>query len=162
MSNAYFNPPIAVNEPVLTYAPDSPEREELLATYKAMKKKKVEAPLYIGDEKIKTGDTVTMTSPHDHELVLGKYHKADTKHVKAAIKAAMKARTKWSKMPWQDRAAIFLKAADLLSGPYRAKMNAATMLCQSKNAYQAEIDSACEMADFFRFNVQYMADIYSE
>lgn len=162
MSNAYFTPPVAENEPVLSYAPGSPEREELLATYKAMKKKKVEAPLFIGSEEVKTGNTMKMTSPHDHKLVLGKFHMAEKKHVTAAIKAALKARVKWSQMPWQERASIFLKAADLLAGPYRAKMNAASMLGQSKNAYQAEIDAACEMADFFRFNVQYMTDIYSE
>ncbi|NNC82451.1 MAG: L-glutamate gamma-semialdehyde dehydrogenase [Flavobacteriales bacterium] len=162
MSNEYFTPPVAVNEPVLSYAPGSPERKELLKTYRAMKKKPIEAPLYIGAEEVKTGKTAKMTAPHDHKLVLGKYHKAEKKHVTAAIRAALKARSAWANMPWQERAAIFLKAADLLAGPFRARMNAASMLAQSKNAYQAEIDAACEMADFFRFNVQYMTDIYSE
>lgn len=162
MSNAYFNPPVAVNEPVLPYAPGSEERKELLSTYKKMKKQKVDAPLFIGGEEIRTGETMNMVCPHDHKHVLGKFHQSEKKHVTAAIKAALKARKNWSAMPWQERASIFLKAADLLAGPYRARMNAASMLGQSKNAYQAEIDAACEMADFFRFNVQYMTDIYAE
>lgn len=162
MSNAYFTPPLAVNEPVLSYAPGSPERKELLAMYKQMKKKKVDAPMYIGGEEIRTGNKQKMNCPHDHKIALGDFHLADKTHVRDAIKAALKARKAWAALPWQERASIFLKAADLLSGPYRAKMNAATMLGQSKNCYQAEIDAACEMADFFRFNVQFMADIYAE
>ncbi len=162
MSNAYFTPPVAYNETVLSYEPGSPERKELLATYNKMKKKKVDAPLFIGSEEVRTGNTQKMKSPHDHKIDLGKFHQADKVHVSAAIKAALKARKEWAALPWQERGAIFLKAADLLSGPYRARMNAASMLGQSKNCFQAEIDAACEMADFFRFNVQFMADIYAE
>ncbi len=162
MSNAYFIPPVASNEPVLSYAPGSPEREELIKAYDELKSKKIDAPMYIGSEEVRTGDTVSMHPPHDHQFELGHYHRGDASHVKQAIDAALKAREKWAATPWQDRAAVFLKAAELLAGPYRAKMNAATMLCQSKNAFQAEIDSVCELVDFLKFNVQYMTDIYSE
>lgn len=162
MSNAIFEVPLAINEPVLSYAPGSAEKEELLAMYNKLKAKKADIPMYIGGRKIKTKKTVDIYSPHDLSLHLGKYHNGGKSHVKDAINAAMKAKDSWAAMPWQDRAAIFLKAADLLTGPYRARMNAATMLCQSKNAYQAEIDAVCEMADFFRFNVQYMTEIYHQ
>ncbi len=160
MSNAFFQVPIPSNEPVLSYAPGSAERAELKATLKSMKSSQIDIPMFIGGKEVRTKELVAIRPPHEIDHVLGHYHKGDSKHVKMAIKAAMEARDAWENMPWQDRAAIFLKAADLLAGPYRARMNAATMLGQSKNAYQAEIDAACEMIDFFRFNVQYMTDIY--
>ena len=162
MANAFFTPPIAENEPVLSYAPGSAEREELLATVKELKSTPIDAPMVIGGKEVRTGNTVSMHPPYEHSYNLGNFHKGTGEHVKQAIDAAMAAREKWANTPWQDRAAIFLKCAELLAGPFRQKMNAATMLCQSKNAFQAEIDAACEMIDFFRFNVQYMADIYAE
>lgn len=162
MGKGFFKVPVAVNEPVKSYAKGSQEREEVLAKYKQMYDSKVEVPLYIGAEEIKTGDTGTMHPPHDHQHTLGVYHKATKEHVQKAIDSAIDARKKWSQMPWQQRAGIFLRAAELIAGPYRAKINAATMLGQSKNIHQAEIDSACEMIDFLRFNVQYMTEIYQE
>lgn len=162
MANAYFNVPIATNEPVKGYAPGSKEKEELLAAYKELKSKKIEIPMVIGGKAVTSDAQVSIHPPHDHKHELGFYHKGNTQYVHQAIEAALEARKTWANTPWQDRAAIFLKAADLLAGPYRARMNAATMLCQSKNAFQAEIDAACEMIDFFKFNVQYMIDIYKE
>ncbi|MDT8412516.1 MAG: L-glutamate gamma-semialdehyde dehydrogenase [Vicingaceae bacterium] len=162
MANAYFNVPIATNEPVKGYAPGSKEKEELLAAYKELKSKKIEIPMVIGGKAVTSDAHVSIHPPHDHKHELGFYHKGNTQYVHQAIEAALEARKTWANTPWQDRAAIFLKAADLLAGPYRARMNAATMLCQSKNAFQAEIDAACEMIDFFKFNVQYMIDIYKE
>lgn len=162
MGKGFFRVPVAKNEPVKSYAPGTPEREEVLKTYKEMYNSTVEVPLYINGKEIKTGNTATMAPPHDHKHILGTYHKADKKHVQEAIETALEARKKWSKMPWQERAGIFLRAAELFAGPYRAKINAATMLGQSKNIYQAEIDAACELIDFLRFNVQYMTEIYSE
>ena len=162
MANAFFKTPIAINEPVKSYAPGSIERKELQAVYAQLKGKQIDAPMIIGGKEIRTGNTATMHPPHNHAHILGTYHKGDSSHVKQAIEAALAAREKWANTPWQDRAAIFLKAAELLAGPFRSKMNAATMLCQSKNAFQAEIDAACELVDFFRFNVQYMCDIYSQ
>jgi len=162
MSNAIYDVPVAVNEPVLSYAPGSVEREELKMALAAMKSRKVEIPMYIGGKEVKTKTKVTMRPPHEIKHKLGHFYKGTAKHVDAAIKAALAAKPAWENMPWQERAAIFLKAADLLSGPYRAKMNAATMLAQSKNAYQAEIDAVAEFCDFLRFNVQFMTQIYSE
>lgn len=162
MSNGFFHVPVAVNEPVKTYAPGTPEREEVLLTYKDMYNTKMEVPLYIGSKQVKTGDTATMHPPHDHKHELGIYHKASKKNVEEAIESALEARTKWANLPWEQRAAVFLKAADLIAGPYRSRINAATMIGQSKNIYQAEIDSACELCDFLRFNVEYMSQIYNE
>ena len=162
MAKGFYNVPIAVNEPVKSYAPGTPEREEVLAEYKKMYNSQADIPLYIGSEEIRTGKKVAMTSPHDHKHVTGHYYEADAALVTKAIDNALEAREKWANISWQQRAAIFLKAADLLAGPYRARMNAATMLAQSKNVMQAEIDAACEMIDFFRFNAQYMQDIYCE
>lgn len=162
MGKGFFEVPIAVNEPVKDYAPGSPEREEVLATYKKMFNSTVDVPLYINGRNIKTGDTSQMVPPHDHQHVVGTYHKAKKSHVKDAIDSALKAREKWAVTPWEQRAAIFLRAAELIAGPYRAKINAATMIGQSKNIYQAEIDAACELIDFLRFNVQFMTEIYSE
>lgn len=162
MANAFFNVPIAVNEPVKSYAPGSPERKELQDMIAKLKSTKADLPMVIGGKEIRTGKTVSIHPPHEIAHHLGDYHQGEAQHVNDAINAAMQARKTWANTPWQDRAAIFLKAAELLAGPYRARMNAATMLCQSKNAFQAEIDSACEMIDFFRFNVQFMTEIYSE
>ena len=162
MGKGFFEVPIAINEPVKAYAPGSPEREEVLATYKKMYKSKVEVPLYINGKSVKTGNTATMSPPHDHQHVLGTYHNAEKKHIIEAIETALEARKSWSTIPWEQRAAIFLRAAELLAGPYRARINAATMLGQSKNVYQAEIDAACELIDFLRFNVQFMTEIYAE
>ncbi len=160
MSNAFFKVPATKNEPVLSYAPGSPEKiavKEAIATLKA---KTLDIPMYIGGEEVTTNDKVAMYPPHETSHLLGHFNKGDSTHVHAAIEAAAAAIADWEGMPWQDRAAIFLKAADLLSGPYRAKMNAATMLGQSKNIFQAEIDAVAELCDFFRFNVQYMTEIY--
>ena len=160
MATGFYNVPPAINEPVKSYKPNSPERNELLATYKKMYTQKVDIPVYIGSEEIRTGNTISIHPPHDIKHTVGNYHTAEKKHIKQAIETALEARKKWSKMPWESRAAIFLKAADLLAGPYRARMNAATMIAQSKNVFQAEIDAACELIDFFRFNVQFMTEIY--
>lgn len=162
MATGFFNVPYPINEPVLSYAPGTPEREELLNTYKTLKSQTVDIPMTIGGEKIFTNDKREMRPPHELKTVLGTYSYGTKEHTQKAIDSALEARKAWSQMSWEHRASIFLKAADLLAGPYRAKMNAATMLAQSKNAYQAEIDAACEMADFFRFNVQYMTEIYAE
>ena len=161
MATGFYNVPKAVNEPVKAYAPDSPEREELLATYKKMYNKVVDIPFYIGGLAVKSGKTVSIHPPHDHKHTVGSYHTAEQHHIEKAVDNAIEARKKWATTPWQDRAAIFLKAADLLAGPYRARMNAATMIGQSKNVFQAEIDAACEMIDFFKFNVEFMTEIYS-
>ncbi|MGM1055382.1 MAG: L-glutamate gamma-semialdehyde dehydrogenase [Bacteroidota bacterium] len=162
MGKGFFQVPTAVNEPIKTYAPGTPEREEVLLTYKDMYNTKMEVPLYIGSEEIKTGDTETMHPPHDHKHDLGIYHTAKKKHITQAISTALEARTAWADLEWEQRAAVFLKAADLIAGPYRARINAATMIGQSKTIFQAEIDAACELIDFLRFNVEYMAQIYEE
>ena len=162
MSTGFFNVPAAVNEPVKTYAPHSPEREEVLKTYKEMYNQEVDVPLYIGGEEIRTGNTKNLFPPFDHQHHLGVYHTADETLVKKAIDTALEARKKWSQMSWEHRASIFLKAAELLAGPYRAKINAATMIAQAKTVHQAEIDAACELIDFLRFNVQYMTEIYKQ
>ncbi|WP_028374583.1 L-glutamate gamma-semialdehyde dehydrogenase [Leeuwenhoekiella sp. MAR_2009_132] len=162
MSKGFFEVPVAINEPVKSYAPGSPEREEVLKTYKKLYNSKVTVPIYINGNKIETGTTKPMSPPHDHKHILGDYHLAEKSHIDAAIATALEARKKWSQMPWEHRAAIFLKAAELIQGPYRAKINAATMLAQSKNIFQAEIDAACELIDFLRFNVQYMSEIYAD
>jgi 1-pyrroline-5-carboxylate dehydrogenase len=163
MSNAFYNVPVAINEPVRPYTPGSAERTSLLAKYKEMyNQEPIDVPLYIGSDEVRTETKKKLTPPHDHQKVLGYYNIGTALHVEKAIETALEARKKWSAMPWEERAAIFLKAADLLAGPFRDKMNAATMLAQSKNVFQAEIDAACEMIDFFRFNVQYMTQIYKE
>ncbi len=162
MGRGFYNVPVAVNEPVQGYAPGSPERELLLATYKEMFNSQVDVPMHINGEEVRTGNTRNITPPHDHKHVVGQYHVAEKSHVEAAISTALDAREAWSSVSWMERASIFLKAAELLAGPYRAKMNAATMIAQSKNVHQAEIDAACEMIDFFRFNVQYMTDIFKD
>ncbi|MEY3741454.1 MAG: 1-pyrroline-5-carboxylate dehydrogenase [Bacteroidota bacterium] len=163
MSNAFFKVPVAVNEPVKSYAPGSPERASLMAKYQEFKDRSpIDIPMYIGGQKVTSAHKKALTMPHDHQHVLGYYNQGDASHVAAAIEAALAAKSAWAALPWQDRAAVFLRAADLLAGPFRDRMNAATMLAQSKNVFQAEIDAACELIDFFRFNVQYMTQIYSE
>ncbi|GIM60177.1 1-pyrroline-5-carboxylate dehydrogenase [Capnocytophaga canis] len=162
MGKGFFNVPKAVNEPVKSYAKGTPERDAVLKAYKELWNSQADVPLYIGSEEIRTGNTKNMTAPHDHQHVVGKYHLAEKQHVEKAIKTALEARKKWAAMPWEERAAIFLKAAELIAGPYRAKMNAATMIAQSKTIHQAEIDSACELIDFLRFNVEFMANIYND
>jgi 1-pyrroline-5-carboxylate dehydrogenase len=163
MSNAFFKVPVAVNEPVKSYAPGSPERASLMAKYQEFKDRSpIDVPMYIGGKKVTTANKKALTMPHDHQQVLGYYNQGDASHVAAAIDAALAAKSAWAALPWQDRAAVFLRAADLLAGPFRDRINAATMLAQSKNVFQAEIDAACELIDFFRFNVQYMTQIYSE
>ncbi|MCL6218116.1 L-glutamate gamma-semialdehyde dehydrogenase [Zunongwangia pacifica] len=162
MGKGFFHVPKAVNEPVKTYAPGTPEREEVLLTYKELYNTKVDVPLYIGSEEIRTGKTASINPPHDHKHECGVYHLAEKKHIEQAIETALEARKKWAKLEWEQRAAVFLKAADLISGPYRQKMNAATMIGQSKTIFQAEIDSAAEICDFLRFNVEYMTELYNE
>ncbi len=162
MGKGFFQVPIAINEPIKTYAPGSAEREDVLKQYHTYFKGKVEVPLYIGGQEIKTGNTKPLSPPHDHQHIVGQYHTADKKHVEQAIENGLEARAAWADLTWEQRAAVFLKAADLIAGPYRDKMNAATMIGQSKTIHQAEIDSACEIIDFLRFNVEYMSQIYAE
>jgi len=162
MGKGYFQVPKAINEPIKSYAPGSPERESIQKMYKKVYNEKAEVPLYIGSEEIKTGHTKSIRPPHDHQHEVGIFHNAEEKHVEQAIDSALEARKKWAKLPWEQRAAIFLKAADLIAGPYRDRINATTMIGQSKTVLQAEIDSACELCDFLRFNVEYMTEIYRE
>lgn len=162
MGKGFFQVPAAINEPIKSYAPGTPEREEVLDQYKKYYNGQVEVPLYIGAEEIKSGTTRSMAPPHEHQHTVGHYHTADKKHVEKAISNCLATRKAWANLTWEQRAAIFLKAADLLAGPYRAKINAATMMAQSKTVHQAEIDSACELIDFLRFNVEYMSQIYEE
>jgi len=162
MATGFYKVPKAVNEPVISYAANSKERENLLAMYKKMYDQQIDVPLYIGNEEIRTGKTVSMHPPHDHKHTIGVYHTAEKEHIEKAVSSALEAREKWSKMPWESRAAIFLKAADLLAGPFRDKMNAATMIAQSKNVMQSEIDAVAELCDFFRFNVEFMTQIYQD
>jgi 1-pyrroline-5-carboxylate dehydrogenase len=162
MGKGFFNVPIAFNEPVKTYAPGTPERDLVLKTYRDMYNTQIEVSMYINGQHITTGKTATMSPPHDHQHVVGAYHLAEKHHVETAIATALAAREHWANLPWEQRAAIFLKAAELVAGPYRAKINAATMIAQSKTIHQAEIDAACEFIDFLRFNVQFMTDIYQD
>lgn len=162
MTNAFFKVPTPVNEPILNYAPGSAERDALQKTYADMTAETLEIPLIIGGREIKTGNLADCVMPHDHQKVIARYHQADASHVAQAIEAAAEAWKTWSEMPWQERSAVFLKAAELLAGPYRQILNASTMMSQGKTCFQAEIDSACELIDFLRFNVEYMTDIYKE
>ncbi len=162
MSNAIFNPPAAINEPILSYAPGSAERELLQETVASLKAEERDIPMFIGGKEVRTDNKVSMHPPYQHKHCLGHYHKGDSSHVKKAVDAALAAKEEWANLPWEQRASVFLKAAELIAGPYRQKMNGATMLAQSKNAFQAEIDSACEIIDFFRFNAEYMRQIYTE
>lgn len=162
MSDAYFKVPEAVNESVLSYAPGSPERAALKAALKETKSRETEVFMTIGGRKVKSEKRLPIRPPHELKHTLGYYYKGGAAEVQMAIDAALKAKPAWEKMPWQERAAVFLKAADLLAGPYRQKMNAACMLVQSKTVFQSEIDAVAELCDFWRFNVQYMTQIYQE
>jgi 1-pyrroline-5-carboxylate dehydrogenase len=162
MPKGIYNIPTPHNEPVKSYAPGSPERTELANMLSHLRSREADVPMYINGQEVFTGKTGSLNPPHDHKHSLGQYHKGDKTHVKKAIDAAMAAKKQWENLSWEHRASIFLKAAELIAGPYRAKLNAATMLGQSKNAYQAEIDSACEIIDFLRFNVHYMSQIYAQ
>ncbi len=162
MLKGFFNVPPPVNEPVKSYAPGSAERKELQGMLKELRSKQLDIPMYIGGKEVRSGNKVRLAPPHDHKHTLGHFHKSDKSHIRQAISAALGAKAKWEALSWEHRASIFLKAAELIAGPYRAKLNAATMLGQSKNAYQAEIDSACEIIDFLRFNVLYMTEIYKQ
>ncbi|MFD0862694.1 L-glutamate gamma-semialdehyde dehydrogenase [Sungkyunkwania multivorans] len=162
MGKGFFQVPIAVNEVVKSYAPGSTEREEVLKQYEHYFNGNEDVPMYINGEEIRTGNTRSMSPPHDHQHKVGHYHIGDKSHAEKAISTALDARKKWAELTWEQRAAIFLRAAELLAGPYRAKINAATMIAQSKTIHQAEIDAACELIDFLRFNVEYMSQIYNE
>lgn len=160
MKQQLYTVPEAINEPVKSYAPGSPERAELKKTLAEMRSQVMDIPMYIGGKEIRTGNKVSLHPPHEKDYVLGHFHLGDEKHVEMAIEAALAAKESWASLPWRERAAIFLKAATLLSGPYRSKINAATMLGQSKSVYQAEIDASCEFIDFLRHNVEYMTQIF--
>ena len=160
MSNSVFQVPYPSNEPILSYAPGSSEKEAVLASYAKMFGETIEVSMRIGDQDIKTGETASMQPPHDHKHILGVYHKASKKNITEAIAASIDSKKAWSQMPLESRASIFLKAAELVAGPYRSRINAATMLGQSKTIHQAEIDAACEYIDFLRFNVAFMQEIY--
>ena len=157
-----FYYPMPVNEPVLSYAPGSKEKLALKAALKELKSTKIDVPMYIGAEEVRTGNTVEIRPPHERKHLLGQFHVGEAKHVTKAINAALKVKDKWAGMSWENKANIFLKAADLLAGKYRAYINGTTMLGQSKNCYQAEIDAACELIDFLRFNVHFLSDIYRQ
>ena len=157
-----FYYPAPVNEPVLNYAPGSAEKINLKKVLKELKSELVDVPMYIGNEEVRTQNKVSMRPPHEHQHVLGNFHKGDASHVTKAIEAALAAKDKWANMSWENRANIFLKAADLLATKYRAHIVGTTMLGQSKNPYQAEIDAACELIDFLRFNVHFLSDIYRQ
>ena len=162
MSKGFFKVPVPVNEPALSYAPNSSEREKLKQAIAEVYLHQADIPMHIGGQEIHTGQRIEIRPPHNHKQVVAYFHRGDKSHVKDAINAALTAKASWEAMPWEHRASLFLKAADLIAGPYRFKLNALTMVGQSKNAYQAEIDSACELIDFLRFNVQYMSEIYSQ
>ncbi len=162
MNNTALSIPKPLNEPVLSYAPGSPERAMLKKRIEELKSTPLDIPAFINGKEVRTGNTEKICPPHDHQFVLGQVHNCGAAEVEQAIEACMQARSEWMNMPWTDRAAIFLRAAELLAGPWRDTLNAATMLGQSKNPHQAEIDAACELIDFLRFNVYYMAQIYGE
>ena len=162
MSTGFFNVPKPHNEPINSYAPNTPQREALKAKLAEMRSQIADVPMYIGAEEIRTNNKQPLTCPHDHQHILGYYHEGDAKHVNQAIESALEAREQWANLPWQNRVTIFLKAADLSATKYRMDLNASTMLGQSKNAYQAEIDAACEWIDFLRFNAHFAAQIYTQ
>ena len=162
MPKGIFTVPIPTNEPVRAYAPGSTERESLLNQYNKMYNSTIDVPMYIGDQQVTTDNKKSIAPPHDHQHVIGTYNYGNKSHVQDAVDAALAAKEDWENLGWEHRASIFLKAAELLAGPFRDKMNAATMLAQSKNVMQTEIDAACEFIDFLRFNVQYMVDIYGK
>jgi len=160
MSRGMYEVPVAYNEPILDYAPGSPEKVELQALIKEMRSKEMDIPMILGGKEVRTDNKLSIHPPHDHQHTLGYFHMGEESHVYQAIDEALKARAAWQALTWDQRASVFLKAADLVAGPYRARINASTMLAQSKNVYQSEIDAACEFADFLRFNVEFMSDIY--
>jgi 1-pyrroline-5-carboxylate dehydrogenase len=162
MPKGFFHVPYPKNEPVLTYAPGTKERAALKKAIEEARSQELDIPMYIGAEEIRSGNKKKLSPPHDHKHVLGYFHEGDKGHVEQAIEAALAAKELWTNLGWEHRASIFLKAADLLAGPYRYKINAATMLGQSKSPYQAEIDSACELIDFLRYNVYFMTQIYND
>ncbi len=162
MPKGIYKVPTPINEPIKSYIPGSAERKELQAMLKSLRSKQLDIPMYIGNKEVRSNNKIRLAPPHDHKHTLGYFHKSEKKHIEQAIVAALAAKDKWTNLSWEHRAAIFLKAADLIAGPYRAKLNAATMLGQSKNVFQAEIDSACEIVDFLRFNVSYMSEIYAD
>jgi 1-pyrroline-5-carboxylate dehydrogenase len=162
MPKGFFHVPTPKNEPVLSYAPGSKERDAIKKALDDARSKVLDIPMYIGGQEVRSGNKKPISPPHDHKHVLGHYHQGDKGHVEQAINAALGAKHAWAELGWEHRASIFLKAADLLAGPYRFKMNAATMLGQSKNVFQAEIDSACELIDFLRFNAHFMTEIYND
>jgi 1-pyrroline-5-carboxylate dehydrogenase len=162
MGKGFFQVPLASCEPVQSFAPGSTEREVTTAEYAKMMSEQIDIPMYIGSEEVRTNDLAAIRPPHKHQHIVGHYHKGNASHAKKAIEAALAAKEDWANMKWEHRASIFLKAADLLAGPFRARMNASTMVAQSKNVHQAEIDASCELIDFLRFNVQYMTEIFME
>ncbi|UKM66274.1 L-glutamate gamma-semialdehyde dehydrogenase [Flavobacteriaceae bacterium GSB9] len=162
MGEGFFNVPIAKNEPIQSYAPGTPERQAVLEAYETMYNSQIYIPLYINGKYVTTTRTQTITPPHEHQHIVGQYYLAEEEHIEDAISSALEARKVWSRTPWEHRAGIFLKAAELIAGPYRAKINAATMLGQSKNIIQCEADAACQLIDFLRFNAQFMTDIYTQ
>lgn len=162
MQKGFFKVPPPVNEPVLSYAPGSAEKKAVKQMLAHLKSHQADIPMYIGGQEVRTGHTRPIHPPHERAHLLGHYHAGDSSHVEQAIQAALGAKHAWNALSWEHRASIFLKAADLMAGPYRAKLNAATMLGQSKTIFQAEIDAVCEMVDFLRFNVSYMTEIYAQ
>jgi 1-pyrroline-5-carboxylate dehydrogenase len=162
MSTGFFKVPVPKNEPIYSYGSNTPERKALKAELQKMRTSQADIPMYIGSKEVRTGNKVAITPPHDHQHILGHYHEGDATHVNEAIQTALDARKNWSNLSWENRLSIFLKAADLSATKYRYRLNAATMLGQSKNAYQAEIDAACEWIDFLRFNVSFAAQIYAQ
>ena len=160
MPKGFYTVPVPVNEPVKSYAAGSPERIATQAMLKELRSQELDIPMYIGGKEVRSGEKIRLAPPHDHKHTLGHFHKSTKEHVSQAIDAALAAKPKWEALSWEHRASIFLKAAELIAGPYRAKLNAATMLGQSKNAFQAEIDSACEIIDFLKFNVLYLSLIH--
>ncbi len=162
MPKGIYKVPTPINEPVKSYAPGSAERKELQAMLAKLRAQELDIPMYIGGQEVRSANKIRLAPPHDHQHTLGHFHKSDKTHIQQAIDAALAARERWTALSWEHRASIFIKAAELIAGPYRAKLNAATMLGQSKNAYQAEIDSSCEIIDFLRFNVHFMSEIYAQ
>ena len=161
MSKGFFKVPVAINEPVRAYEPGSKHRDEVIASYNKMFNSNIDIPFYINGENITSSNYKLISPPHDHKHIVGKYFLAEKTHVDQAISGCLSAREKWANLPWEQRSAIFLKAAELIAGPYRSKINAATMIAQSKTIHQAEIDASCEFIDFLRFNVQFVTDIYN-
>jgi 1-pyrroline-5-carboxylate dehydrogenase len=161
MSKGFFKVPVAINEPVRAYEPGSKHRDEVIASYNKMFNSNIDIPFYINGKNITTNNHKLISPPHDHKHIVGKYFLAEKTHVDKAISGCLSAREKWANLPWEQRSAIFLKAAELIAGPYRSKINAATMIAQSKTIHQAEIDASCEFIDFLRFNVQFVTDIYN-